>query len=78
MPPPYFFLTKDTLMSHAMDSTSLVGTTGALLTFSVSYINGIVSLGIGLVTLVYMVIKTINEIKKGKSNAIQQPDADKE
>ena len=64
-------------MSQAMDGTSLVGTMGALLTLSVSYINGIVSLGIGLVTLVYMVIKTINEIKRGKQNAIQQPDTDK-
>ena len=64
-------------MSQAMDGTSLVGTMGALLTLSVSYINGSVSLGIGLVTLVYMVIKTINEIKRGKQNAIQQPDTDK-
>lgn len=60
-------------MSHAVDHNSVVGTLGTVLTLTLSQINTIVSLAVGLVTLVYMVIKTVNLIRDRK-NGVQQSD----
>lgn len=61
-------------LSHTFDTHSIVGMTGTLLSLTLSQINTLVSLGVGLVTLVYMVIKTLRLIK---NDAIQQSDTDK-
>lgn len=63
-------------MSHIIDTNSTIGMVGTLLSITMSQINTFVSLMIGLVTLVYMVIKTLRLIKQD-SNAIQQSDTDK-
>lgn len=61
-------------LSHIFDSNSIVGMTGTFLSISLSSINAFVSLLIGLVTLAYMVVKTLRLIK---NDAIQQSDTDK-
>lgn len=60
-------------MSHAVDHNSIVGTLGTILTLTLSQINTIVSLAVGLVTFVYMVIKTVNLIRD-RRNGVQRPD----
>lgn len=63
-------------MSHIIDTNSTIGMVGTLLSITMSQINTFVSLMIGLVTLVYMVVKTARLIKQD-SNAVQQSDTDK-
>lgn len=63
-------------MSHSVDTHSVVGMIGTVLSIGLSQINMIVSLAVGLVTLFYMLIKTARLLNQDK-DAIQQSDSDK-
>jgi uncharacterized oligopeptide transporter (OPT) family protein len=57
-------------MSHVFDHNAFIGTTGTLLSISLSQINIGVSILVGVATLVYMLIKIGNALKN-KGNGIQ-------
>ena len=63
-------------MAHTVDTNSVIGAVGTILTLTLSQINGIVSLAIGLVTLFYMIVKTARLIKD-TDNGVQRPDINK-
>jgi uncharacterized Tic20 family protein len=63
-------------MSHSVDTHSVIGMIGTILSISLSQINTIVSLAVGLVTLFYMIVKTARLLNQDK-DAIQQSDSDK-
>lgn len=71
---PLFYM--EAKMSHSVDTHSVVGMIGTVLSISLSQINTIVSLAVGLVTLFYMVVKTARLLNQDK-DAIQQSDSDK-
>lgn len=60
-------------MAQTVDTNSVIGALGTVLTLTLSQINGIVSLAIGLVTLFYMIVKTARLIKD-TDNGVQQSD----
>jgi hypothetical protein len=63
-------------MTQTVDTNSVIGTLGTILTLTLSQVNAIVSLAIGIVTLFYMIVKTAKLIKD-TDNGIQRPDTDK-
>jgi uncharacterized oligopeptide transporter (OPT) family protein len=57
-------------MSQVFDHNAFIGTTGTLLSISLSQINVGVSILVGIATLVYMVVKIGNALKD-RRNGIQ-------
>ena len=53
-------------MERVMDHNTFIGAFGTILSISLSQINGFVSLLIGITTLVYMILKVIEKIRKDK------------
>lgn len=54
-----------------LDQHSLVGASGGSLTIILQHVNVGLSVLIGIATLVYMIAKVVNEIRKTRKDAVQ-------
>jgi hypothetical protein len=53
-------------MERIMDHTSFIGAFGTILSISLNQVNTFVSLLIGITTLIYMILKVIEKLRKDK------------